>query len=318
MNKGRSSVTSLSYSFNALFCTFRTFSMKILTLNINQFEDLRPLDGLYVNDFSAHIKANKDLIDKPHRHDFFLCVLFTEGTGTHEIDFHSYDIQPGTVFFLKPGQNHFWKFKTSPKGFIFFHSQAFYEMKFLNHRLSAFPFYYSYQNPPYLDLNSNQLIKTEQLFSQVFQEFKQQQHFRELKIVNLINSIYIDLTRAYTSHINPQKLLPPNYLKTLEHLEHLIDENFYNEKLPVFYAKTLSMTTKHLNRIVKTTIDKTTSELISERIILEAKRLIVHSEGNLSSVADTLEFTDYAYFSKVFKTKTGFTPLKFRKKYIIN
>lgn len=136
-----------------------------------------------------------------------------------------------------------------------------------------------------------------------------------MKIVNALNYIYIELTRAYTANINLEKLNSSNYSSILESLENLINIHFYKEKFPKFYAQKLSITTKHLNRVVKKTINKTTSQLISERIILEAKRLIVHSHDNLANIAYTLEFSDYAYFSKFFKSKTGMTPLDFRKKY---
>ena len=95
----------------------------------------------------------------------------------------------------------------------------------------------------------------------------------------------------------------------------MINQYFYTEKLPSFYADKLNITTKHLNRVVKQTLNKTTSQLISDRLLLEAKRLIVHSNNNLAQVANTLEFSDYAYFSKFFKSKTGITPLAFKKKY---
>lgn len=289
--------------------------MKLPVLKIDQFQEAKSLNDLYINSFSNHIQLNKHLINKPHSHNFYLCVMFTEGTGVHEIDFNSYTINPGKVFFLKPGQTHFWKFETQPEGFIFFHSQEFYEMVFLDHTLHSFPFYYSYQNPPVLELPEKKLNKLKQKFQEVYKEYRQNKLLRNLKIINLINSIYIQLTRAYTTDINIEKLVSPNYSKILENLENLINTHFYTEKLPKFYANQLNITTKHLNRVVNQTIHKTTSQLISERILLEAKRLMVHSEDNLANIAHTLEFSDYAYFSKFFKSKTGFTPMDFRKKY---
>ncbi len=289
--------------------------MKIPVLNISQFKESAPLNELYINSFSNHLKRNKNLINKPHSHNFYLCVLFTEGTGTHEIDFNSYSINPGKVFFLKPGQTHFWKFETQPQGYIFFHSKEFYELKFLEHKLNSFPFFYSNQNPPVLELGPKKLYDLNVKFQEVYAEYLQTNLLRELKIVNSLNNIYIELTRAYTLDINLGKLNSPNYSNILETLENLINVHFYREKFPKFYADKLSITTKHLNRVVKKTINKTTSQLISERIILEAKRLIVHSHDNLANIAYTLEFSDYAYFSKFFKLKTGMTPLDFRKKY---
>lgn len=146
-------------------------------------------------------------------------------------------------------------------------------------------------------------------------EYKQNELFRDLKIINFINSIYIESTREYTSNTDLKKIVSSNNIRLLESLESLIDKNFYKEKFPKFYAGELNITTKHLNRIVKETINETTSQLISERIILEAKRLIVHSKSNFAAVANTLGFSDYAYFSKFFKLKTGLTPMNFRKKY---
>ncbi|MET7030632.1 AraC family transcriptional regulator [Sediminicola luteus] len=289
--------------------------MKIPVLNISQFKESTPLNDVYINSFSNHIQLNKNLINNPHSHNFYLCVLFTEGTGTHEIDFNSYRINPGKVFFLKPGQTHFWKFETQPEGFIIFHSQEFYELKFLEHKLNSFPFFYSYQNPPVLELEPKQLYELNLKFQEAYIEYLKANLLRELKIVNCLNHIYIELTRAYTVNINLEKLNSSNYSGILETLENLINTHFYKEKFPKFYAYELNITTKHLNRVVKKTINKTTSQLISERIILEAKRLIVHSHDNLSNIAYTLEFSDYAYFSKFFKSKTGMTPLDFRKKY---
>ena len=289
--------------------------MKIPVLKIDQFKESESLKDLYVNSFSNHLELNKKLIDKPHSHNFYLCVLFTGGFGTHEIDFNSYQVNPGKVFFLKPGQTHSWQFDTKPEGFIFFHSQEFYEIKFLDHTLHSFPFYYSNQNPPFLELSPLKIDVLKLKFEEVYAEYQQQNLLRELKIINLINSIYIDLTRAYTADVNLEKLVSPSYSMILENLENLIHQHFYKEKLPKFYSDQLNITTKHLNRVVKKALNKTTSQLISERIILESKRLIIHSGNNLAAIADTLQFSDYAYFSRFFKSKTGCTPMDFRKKY---
>ena len=289
--------------------------MKIPALNIQQFLDKKPLDSLYVNSFATHIVLNQNLINRPHSHNFYLCVLFTKGTGTHEIDFNSYTIEPGMVFFLKPGQTHFWKFDTQPEGYIFFHSQEFYELKYLDHTLGSFPFYYSNQNPPFLQLSEEKLVDISIHFTELYKEYRENNILREAKITNLINYIYIELTRVYTADVTIEKLGSTSYAQILEQLETLINIHFYNQKLPKFYAAQLNITTKHLNRVVQKTINKTTSQLISERILLEAKRLIVHSSDNLAGIANTLEFSDYAYFSKFFKSKIGLTPMEFRKMY---
>lgn len=290
--------------------------MMIPILKINQFRKSELLDNFYINLFSDHILINKELISKPHKHNFYLCVIFLQGTGTHEIDFSSYRISPGKVFFLRPGQTHYWKFDSSPEGFIFFHSKEYYEMQFLEHRLNTFPFFYSLQNPPVLELPKIKIGDTCNKLKGIYDEYKMDNSFRDLKIVSLINALYVDFAREYTSAITMGNRVSLGYSRILEGLESLIDENFQKEKLPIFYANQLNITTKHLNRVVKETINKTTSGMISERIILEAKRLLVNSDDSLTTIADTLGFSDYPYFSKVFKHKSGVTPMNFRRKYI--
>lgn len=83
----------------AIICTFRTFMIKIPILHISQFKESTSLSEVYVNTVTDHIQLDNPLIAKPHSHNFYLCVMFTQGSGVHEIDFNSYEIKPGTVFF---------------------------------------------------------------------------------------------------------------------------------------------------------------------------------------------------------------------------
>ncbi len=285
-------------------------------LNIQQFEEEQPLNDFYSNDLKNHLNKNKNLVYKPHKHNFYLCILFTEGSGVHEIDFNAYKIEPGSVFFLKPGQTHSWKFDSRPKGYIFFHTQDFYELSFSNRLLQQFPFYFSQKNTPSLVLLSSQISNIHNKFKELNDEYYQKRPYQEIKITSIINTIYIDLARCYIDSKPKEVQSSLRYIETLRLLEKQIECSYLLEKSAKFYADKLNISSKHLNRIVKTTVDKTTSEIISERVLLEAKRLIVHSDNSLTSIAEILGFEDYAYFSKVFKSKTKTTPLAFKKKYL--
>ena len=130
--------------------------MKNITiLQIDQFEQEVPMSDFYSNDMKSHLKNNEDHFYKPHSHDFFLCVFFTKAAGIHEIDFNTYEVKAGSVFFLKPGQTHYWKFDELPEGYIFFHTQDFYDLHFSKSKLEQFPFYYSHKNTPTLTLTSS-------------------------------------------------------------------------------------------------------------------------------------------------------------------
>lgn len=93
----------------------------------------------------------------------------------------------------------------------------------------------------------------------------------------------------------------------------LLEENYQEQRNADFYANILGISAKRLNQILKEKLDKTAMQLIHDRIILEAKRQIIHSENTLKEIAYELGFTDRPYFSRFFKKQTGQSPDDFQK-----
>lgn len=164
-------------------------------------------------------------------------------------------------------------------------------------------------------LKSADLLPILDRFQEINTEYHQHLLHKKERLASLTRLLYIDLTRCYTAFETHQIIKSTTYLDTLRRLELAIEKNYKEEKSASFYANQLHITKKHLNRITKSTLNKTTTELIGERVLLEAKRLIVHSNATLAEVSQQLGFEDYAYFSRVFKARTKITPLSFRKKY---
>lgn len=278
---------------------------------INEFNTSN--EHFYVNHLDRHLKKFQ-FVHVPHKHDFYLCVVFTKGTGVHEIDFIEYEIKPGTVFFLTPGRFHNWRFKTKMKGYIFFHSKDFYNLNYQNREIQDFPFYFSAYNAPYLKASEGDLKEISQLFRSLFEESSENKLFKEVKLCSFVDLIYINLARLYISS-NQSKIKKSDYTVKLRQLEVLVDQNFFEKKRASDYSNMLNITTKHLNRIVKTTLNKTVSMFIADRVILEAKRILVHSNFRVSEIAEKLGFIDYSYFNRYFKKHTGHTPTEFSSKY---
>ena len=115
---------------------------------------------------------------------------------------------------------------------------------------------------------------------------------------------------------NSQKIIKANsYSEKLQEFEALIEKKYIEEKSPSQYADWMNISPKHLNRITKTVVGKTASEVITDRVILEAKRRVLHTKNNFSAIAASLGYDDYAYFSKLFKKASGLAPTEFLKIY---
>ena len=93
----------------------------------------------------------------------------------------------------------------------------------------------------------------------------------------------------------------------------LLEEHYIHKRSIDFYADQIGISSKRLNQILKEKLDKTGMQLIHDRIILEAKRLIIHSESTIKEIAYQLEFSEHPYFSRFFKQHTGQTPEEFKK-----
>jgi AraC-like DNA-binding protein len=95
----------------------------------------------------------------------------------------------------------------------------------------------------------------------------------------------------------------------------LLDKHFKEIKYPKDYAQMMHLSEKHLNRICKTSVGKTTSEVIIDRIVVEAKRMLVFSGFTVSQIAAELGYSNNSYFFRWFKKRTGKTPLEFMNEF---
>lgn len=265
----------------------------------------------YVNDLNIHLSTHH-FVHNTHKHDFYLCVVFISGTGKHTIDFETYAIKPGSVFFLRPGQFHHWKFEEKPEGFIFFHAQAFFDLIFQNRQIQDFPFYFSEYNPPTLHCSPADLNRLIPLFKLLLDEATTDEPFSAFKRVSIVDLIYITLSQLYLSQVKVVGTKTKTIFK-LREFEKLIDIHYKNYKTPAEYARLMHISTKHLNRLAQTAIKKTASQCIADRIVLEAKRLLLHPDSRVVEVADQLGFSDASYFNRFFKRHTRRTPLEFAK-----
>ncbi len=249
----------------------------------------------------------------PHRHDFFEVLYLQKGSGYHVIDGNKYEIKPPCVFFMSPGQAHKLELSQDVEGFIFIFTSDFYLLNRSNQNsLIEFPFFYTIHqdNPPLLLNNESDIRFLETLFRQSIAEIIQSgDHILEM-LRSILDLILTTCAARYP--VNENLLNKGKGQILVKKFFHLIEENNQKNLSPSDYANIIGVTANHLTQTVKVLTGKTSLQIIKAKQLLEIKRLLVHTNLNVSEIANQLNFEDQSYFSKFFKRETGLTPLQYR------
>lgn len=125
--------------------------------------------------------------------------------------------------------------------------------------------------------------------------------------------IYASRIKMGRGIINSNGLSEVHY--NIRELINAVEQHFYRKHRPADYAKILNVTVKTLNRMAKQHLDKTVGDMISERLIAQAKHELFLSNKPIKQVALELGFHDVAYFSRFFKLRTNVSPNIYRKSF---
>ena len=268
-------------------------------------------EDLLISRFAAYLQNHKDLYF-PHKHTFYHLVLFTKGAGTHAIDFKTFDVTPNQIYFMIPGQVHSWNFEGEVDGYVIHFSSSFFESFLLkNEYLDQFPFFSGVIEDAVIQIDPSIQQKIIGLFEDIITESEITDRMSLDLIRSLLLQVFILLSRTTTGQKEKQAL-PYNYT-LLKTFQKLIDKNFATLKLPRDYAELMYITPNHLNALCNDLLGISAGEVIRNRVLLEAKRLLINLDLTIAEIGYQLNFNDNSYFTKFFKKYTGSTPEEFRK-----
>lgn len=255
----------------------------------------------------------KEMLDKDyHRHDYYEIMLFEKGSGEHIIDFNSFKIENHSVHFVLPGQVHKLKRTAKSNGYAILFSEdlvvngkdssenIIFDLPFYNNTL---PCCLSFSKEEYHELVylSEKLRKEE--------SGKNESDTVAGLYLNLMLSL---LHRICSKHSGQVSEETNNKTALLIKFKRLLEKNFASGMKPGNYSAALNISTGHLNDILKEAYQKTTGELLQERVVLESKRLLFHTDLTVNEIAFKLGFEDPGYFARLFRKHTDSTPKDYR------
>ena len=262
----------------------------------------------YVQRLETHA-ARFPGVSAPHTHDFYLLLYITQGGGTHTIDLQAYELRPGALFFLAPGQVHGWELSADAAGYIVFFEAEFYQRRYPAGRLHGYPFFDPSHLPvSYLPPADNAIAP---LLSQLWQEASQPLATPDDEVV----AAYLFLVLELAARHYPEAPAPGAALgrQQVREFSRLLNQHFRTQKTVAFYAEQLHVTPNHLTAICQRVVGHPARDLILARVMAEAQRQLHHSADSVTQLAQALGYDDASYFSRAFKKHVGMTPEVFRR-----
>jgi AraC-like DNA-binding protein len=268
-------------------------------------------EDLLIARFSEYLEGHKD-IRFPHRHSFYHLAFFTGGGGSHTIDFERFPVKAGQLYFMVPGQVHSWFFSGKIEGYVMNVSAAFFNA-FLqdDNYVEKFPFFSGVSAEGVVQLPKQDIPVITVLFENMLTEINKPAAYGVDMLRLLTLEMFIKVGRATNPAAGKQEL-PHNYL-LLRNFRKLVEQNYMQLRLPKEYAALLYVTPNYLNAFCRHMLGKSAGEIIRDRVLLEAKRLLTNADMSIATIAWQLNFADNSYFTKFFKKYTGSTPEDFRK-----
>lgn len=262
----------------------------------------------------APLRHRLALLPYPHRHDFYQIVWITHGRGRHVIDSTEYAIRPNTIFFMSPRQVHEFELPADADGYVMNFSEAFFVLTLQNkERLHEIPFYRLRDSTPVVYAGARQASQLVRIVELIEDEYGAEQAGFEDVIRSYLHVFLMQAGRLVgpegRSVVSSRAFVLTRQFKALAE-QHLGTLNSAKE-----YAQKLRVTERRLNEATKQATGFTANELIRERLLLEAKRLLVHTDTPVASIATALQFQDPAYFTRFFRQHAGIAPLEFRRTY---
>jgi AraC-like DNA-binding protein len=249
------------------------------------------------------------------RRDFFKIMLVVGGSRVHYAD-KVIEVQKQALAFSNPQIPYKWEHidKVRSGAFCIFNHHFFHQYGNLNQ--------YSVFQPNgthVFELSDEQVSKISTIYEHMFEEINSNYIHKYDVLRNLVFELLHFAMKMQPSAkidrqpINASQRISGLFLELLER-QFPIDENHekINLRSASDFAKQLNIHVNHLNRSLKETTQKTTSQIIAERFLQEAKILLKHSSWNVSEIAYALGFTEVTHFNNVFKKHVQLSPLKFR------
>lgn len=279
-------------------------------LDTNKAKPIPSLDLMHKHDkvtFAYRTMQEVDvnqqgLKDVPHRHNYYTILWAKNACGKHIIDYHEYQIKPNKVFFVSPGQVHQVITKPGAEGDVIMFTKEFLNTNYIPEDfIRNLGLFADVPDTPPLYLSDDGAQKLALISNNIAETFHTNEPYKHDKLGAHLKLFLIECNRFAAIPSEGFPIYDSTGKQILKNFKALLEQNFSTWHKVGDYARALNITADYLNNIIKSAIGKSAKEYIQQRIILEAKRLGVHTSKSSKEIAFELGFSDPSHFSRFYK-----------------
>lgn len=250
---------------------------------------------------------------RPHRLDFHQLTLVTAGEGHAMIDFVEYVCRPGTLLHTRPGQVQRLPTAADDRrpadlaATVVLFTAAFPDTLPLAAEVINDPFGVAAYH-----LQAAELDTFTRAIVELGVEYDAQRTEPDEVAVALLRQLLGTLLLRLSRLTGPRDIAVPRAKETFRRFTHELERSFAVVHVAQAYADRLGYSARTLNRACRQASGRTAKQLVDDRVALEAKRLLVHTDLPIAVISGRLGFTEPTNFAKFFTRNTSHTPTAFR------
>lgn len=259
---------------------------------------------------------NNNFFDHLQRFNYFSMILILEGDGIIRSDASEYALKKDQLLCFTPYQPFLIQSDSVLRGVaVHFHSDFFCIVKHQKEVSCNGVLFNNIYQPPIVSLEEKDRLQLLSIIEDMKNELNDSNVAQNELIVSYLKIFLIQATRIKLSLAENESPVSDDKQEPflLQNLKDAIERYFKEKRSASDYASILNINSRSLATLSKKYFDKTITDLISERIIIEAKRELYLTSKSIREIAFELGFSDEFYFSRFFKNSTDISPSLYRE-----
>lgn len=253
--------------------------------------------------------------DHLQRNNYYSLIWITKGKGKVKADFAEHSFEENSLLAFSPYQPFMLCVNEPIEGIAIHFHPDFYCIHMHQKEVSCNGVLFNniYQ-PPYVKVTEQAAQTFKMVLGQMKSEIKNAELAQYELLISYLKIFLITASRLKTEQLEEMNSIPDSKEPViLQNLKDAIELNFKTKHSAGNYADLLNISPKALAKLSKNYFNKTLTDLISERIIIEAKRELYMTNKTVKEIAYELGYDDEYYFSRFFKTNADVSPQIYRE-----